>query len=85
VEAGLVAADWTLSPTAATLATTTVTTSGFESAVLTSINLSGADYSAALLGTSQETLVYEWDDDWWLTFSSPWTICCCTRPSGEVV
>lgn len=68
VQAALVAADWT-TPTMATLDGVSITMSGLNgSPQIGPWDLSAADFAAAPLSSSQETLHYAVSSDWTATF-----------------
>ncbi|MGK7879038.1 MAG: PEP-CTERM sorting domain-containing protein [Crocosphaera sp.] len=70
VMAAAIGVDWT-TPTTGDLNGTTVTLSNFSFPSISTSDLSGSDYSAAPLSSSQEIIVYDANSDWTATFSNP--------------
>jgi hypothetical protein len=68
--AQVIGTDWT-TPTTGDLNGTTVTLSNFNSPSIGTFDLSGSDFSAAPLSSSQETIIYNINSDWTATFSDP--------------
>ncbi len=68
--AQFIGTDWT-TPTTGDLNGTTVTLSNFNSPNIQTFDLSGSDYSAAPLSSSQEFIGYNVNSDWTATFSNP--------------
>lgn len=67
--AAAIGVDWT-TPTTGDLDGTSVTLSNINIPNFFTTDLSGSDYSAAPLSTSQQTVAYDQNSDWTTTFSS---------------